>query len=124
MLIYNVFGRHIGARREDGRWLVFLVDLTERKFFRLYDISIPDDMTETEIAGWLGDIFHEAATERHPDVKQIIKCIESDLEKSDCQCQDFSVYGCKHNHERQPTASDENQKAGGLSGFLYVSQDM
>ncbi|MGR7212795.1 DUF7661 family protein [Klebsiella aerogenes] len=24
-----------------------------------------------EIAGWLDDIFHEAATERHPDVKRI-----------------------------------------------------
>jgi hypothetical protein len=28
-------------------------------------------MTEDEIMGWLGDIFHEAATERHPDVKRI-----------------------------------------------------
>ncbi|EPI8951609.1 DUF7661 family protein, partial [Escherichia coli] len=32
---------------------------------------IPDDMTEDEIPGWLSDIFHEAATERHPDVKRI-----------------------------------------------------
>ncbi|WP_440136434.1 DUF7661 family protein [Escherichia coli] len=23
------------------------------------------------MAGWLDDIFHEAATERHPDVKRI-----------------------------------------------------
>ncbi|OKB79563.1 hypothetical protein BMT49_15180 [Escherichia coli] len=71
MLIYNVFGRHIGVKREGDHCQVFRADLTERKFSRLYDIVIPDDMTEDEIPGWLSDIFHEAATERHPDVKRI-----------------------------------------------------
>lgn len=71
MLIYNVFGRYIGVKRDGDRWLVFRVDLTERKFSRLYDIAIPDDMTEEEIPGWLGDIFHEAATEHRPDVKRV-----------------------------------------------------
>ncbi len=49
----------------------FRVDLTERKYSRIYDVVIPDDLAEDEIAGWLDDIFHEAATERHPDVKRI-----------------------------------------------------
>ncbi|NIF21543.1 DUF7661 family protein [Candidatus Pantoea multigeneris] len=71
MLIYNVFGRHIGIKREGERWLVFRADLTERKFSRLYDIVIPDAMAEEEIPGWLGDIFHEAASARHPDVERI-----------------------------------------------------
>ncbi|MFA1016592.1 hypothetical protein AB8780_02935 [Enterobacter sp. SAT-E-asb] len=71
MLIYNVFGRHIGVQRKNDRWLVFRADLTERKFSRLYDIAIPDDMREGEIASWLGDIFHEAATARHPNVERI-----------------------------------------------------
>jgi len=71
VLIYNVFGRLIRVKRKGGRWLVFRADLTERKFSQLYDIAIPDNMTEDEILGWLGDIFHEAATERHPDVKRI-----------------------------------------------------
>ena len=71
MLIYNVFGRHIGVKREGGRWLVFRADLTERKFSRLYDIAIPNDLTEAEIPGWLDDILHEAATERHPEVKRV-----------------------------------------------------
>ncbi len=71
MLVYNVFGRHIGVQRENNRWLIFRADLTERKFSRLYDVAIPDDMTEGEIAVWLSDIFHEAATERHPNVERI-----------------------------------------------------
>ncbi|MDN4966337.1 hypothetical protein QYY51_19505 [Enterobacter hormaechei] len=71
MLIYNVFGRHLCVQRKNDRWLVFRADLTEWKFSRLYGIAIPDDMTEGEIAGWLDDIFHEAATERHPIVERI-----------------------------------------------------
>lgn len=66
MLIYNVFGRHIVVQRKNDRWRVFRADLTERKFSRLYDITIPDDMTEGEIASWLGDISHEATTEHLP----------------------------------------------------------
>jgi hypothetical protein len=38
---------------------------------RLYEVIIPDDLTETEIPGWLDDIFHEAATEKHPEVRRI-----------------------------------------------------
>lgn len=68
MMIYNVFGRHIGIRRENGHWLAFRVDLTEHKFSRLYEVVIPEDLTEAELPGWLDDIYHEAATERHPDV--------------------------------------------------------
>lgn len=71
MLIYNVFGRHLGVKREGQHWLVFRADLTERKFSRLYDIAIPDDLTEEEIPDWLADILHEAATECHPEVKRV-----------------------------------------------------
>ncbi|MBS0896212.1 hypothetical protein PANTOEA_12735 (plasmid) [Pantoea dispersa] len=71
MLIYDVFGRHIGVLRKEDGWQVFRADVTERKFSRMFDIAIPDDMPEDEIAGWLGDIFHEAATEHHPGVKRI-----------------------------------------------------
>lgn len=39
-------------------------------FSWLYEIAIPYDMTETEIPAWLCDIFHEAATDPHPDVKR------------------------------------------------------
>lgn len=71
MLIYNVFGRYIGIKRVENYWQVFRADMTERKFSRLYDIIIPDELTEAEIAGWLGDIFHEAASARHPNVTRI-----------------------------------------------------
>ncbi|HDG1671015.1 TPA: hypothetical protein ACGEYS_001541 [Kluyvera cryocrescens] len=71
MLIYDVFGRHIGVQREDERWQVFRVDLTEQKYSRLHGVIIPDDLTEAEIPGWLDDIYHEAATDKHPNVTRI-----------------------------------------------------
>ncbi|MDG1643191.1 hypothetical protein DA718_15005 [Klebsiella huaxiensis] len=71
MLIYNVFGRHIGVKREGERWLVFRVDLSEGKYSPLHGVIIPDDLTEAEIPGWLSDIFHEAVSPRYPDVRLV-----------------------------------------------------
>ena len=71
MLIYNVFGRHIGVQRQGERWQLFRVDLNEGKFSPLAGVIIPDDLTEAEIPGWLGDIFHEAASPHHPDVRLV-----------------------------------------------------
>ncbi|WP_457851925.1 DUF7661 family protein, partial [Klebsiella grimontii] len=48
------------------------VDLNEGKFSPLAGVIIPDDLTEAEIPGWLGDIFHEAASPRHPDVRLVV----------------------------------------------------
>ncbi|CAI2515257.1 MULTISPECIES: DUF7661 family protein [Serratia] len=71
MMIFNVFGRLLGVKRAGDRWQLFRVTLPERKYARSYDIVLPDELTESEIAGYLGDIYHEAATERHPDVFRI-----------------------------------------------------
>ncbi|HGH3373627.1 TPA: hypothetical protein ACJIK4_003144 [Kluyvera cryocrescens] len=71
MMIYDVFGRHIGVQRDNERWLVFRVDLTEGKHSRLDGVVIPDFLTESEIPGWLDDIYHEAATANHPEVKRV-----------------------------------------------------
>ena len=45
-MIHNVFERHFGAQHEDDRWLIFRADLSERKLSRLYDVVIPNQMTE------------------------------------------------------------------------------
>ncbi|MEN0584821.1 MULTISPECIES: DUF7661 family protein [Kosakonia] len=71
MLIYNVFGRYIGVKRVADGWHVFRVDRNEGKHSRLYNIIVPSELSEAEIPGWLGDIFHEAATEQHPDVFRV-----------------------------------------------------
>ncbi|ATZ92613.1 MULTISPECIES: hypothetical protein [Dickeya] len=71
MLIYNVFGRIIGVKRHQQQWQVFRIDLNERKHSPLHGVVIPDDATEEEIPVWLDDIFHEAASDKYPQVFRI-----------------------------------------------------
>lgn len=71
MMIYNVFGRLLGVKKVDGQWQVLNVTLPERKFSLNHQVVIPDFIEEHEIATYLGDIFHEAATEKHPDVLKV-----------------------------------------------------
>ncbi|OON39539.1 hypothetical protein BTJ39_12850 [Izhakiella australiensis] len=71
MQIYDVFGRYIGVKSTPDGWQVFRVDISERKFSRLYEVVIPDDVSEDQIVRWLDDIYHESASDKHPQVKRI-----------------------------------------------------
>ncbi|WOE65532.1 hypothetical protein RY972_15950 [Aeromonas allosaccharophila] len=62
MMIFSVFGRLVGVKREGEQWLLFNVSLPERKYSRIRDVIIPDFLTEDEIPRWLDDIYHEAAS--------------------------------------------------------------
>jgi len=68
MMIFNVFGRLLGVKRIGDEWRLFRVTLPERKYAPSHDIVLPADLREEEIAGYLGDIYHEAATPQRPDV--------------------------------------------------------
>ncbi|NPE55810.1 hypothetical protein HLB25_17220 [Dickeya dadantii] len=71
MLIYNVFGRIIGVKRHQQQWLVFHVNLNERKYSPLHEVVIPDDVAEEEIPVWLDDVFHEEASDKYPQIFRI-----------------------------------------------------
>ena len=49
MMIFSVFGRLVGVKREGEQWLLFNVSLPERKYSRIWDVIIPDFLTEDEI---------------------------------------------------------------------------
>jgi hypothetical protein len=68
MMIYTVFGRVLGVKKVGQEWQLFRVDPNEGKSSRIYDVIIPSELTEADIVGWLSDIYHEAASEKHPDV--------------------------------------------------------
>lgn len=69
MLIYDVFGRHIGVQRQGERWLLFRVDLNERKCSPLRGIIIPDDLPEyaakAVMIGKLRDLLQPKACAVH-----------------------------------------------------------
>lgn len=71
MQIYDVFGRLLGVKRTPDGWQVFRVDQGQGKHSRLHEVVIPGFVTEDEVAGWLDDIFHESASEKHPVVVRV-----------------------------------------------------
>ena len=66
----DVFGRRMLAERTPSGWQLF--DLgADGKRSLAKDIVIPDAIAETELAQYLADICHEAATKRHPAVRRL-----------------------------------------------------
>lgn len=70
MLKFNVFGKVMSVHRRQNEWQLFLEsDVGMRS--RVYDVVIPVELTESEIASYLDDIYHEMATEKYQRVVQI-----------------------------------------------------
>lgn len=64
-IIFDVFGMKMSVQRKDNKWLLFSESDTGVKA-RVYDVVIPSDLTENELVGYLDDMYHEFATEKHP----------------------------------------------------------
>lgn len=66
-LRFNVFGREHTVIREQELWLLYQESVTAIRR-RIYDIVIPDFLSEDELTGYLDDIYHEYASDDHPSV--------------------------------------------------------
>ena len=67
---FDVFGRKMSVQRKDGEWLLFRESNTGVRA-RVYEVAIPAELEETELAIWLADIYHEGVSERHPLVVRL-----------------------------------------------------
>ncbi|MCG7588193.1 hypothetical protein [Photobacterium sp. OFAV2-7] len=67
---FNVFGKNMSVHRKNGEWLLFLESDTSMRV-RIYDVVIPSELDESELSGYLADIFHENASGEHPDVERV-----------------------------------------------------
>ncbi len=63
MLKFDVFGKSMLVQRKEGAWLLFIDSRS-----RVFDVVIPTELTEQDLAGYLDDIFHEHSSEKHPHV--------------------------------------------------------
>lgn len=65
--LFNVFGQKMSVRREDQQWVLYSEpDIGIGR--KVYDVVIPSDLQETQLATYLDDIYHELATESQPSV--------------------------------------------------------
>lgn len=69
MLRFDVFGLRVGLERRGATWLAFW--LGEEGKRRPADFVVPDFIAEDELAQYLRDLFHESASDRHPDVVRL-----------------------------------------------------
>ena len=67
---FDVFGRKVLIHRTGSGWKVdYLSDQGKKR--PATDVIIPDFITEDELEQYLTDLFHEGATEEHPEVRRI-----------------------------------------------------
>lgn len=70
MYKFDVFGQLMSVIRKDEQWHLFRESETGVRA-KVYDVIIPDDLTPSELAGYLDDIYHEYSTETRPRVQLV-----------------------------------------------------
>lgn len=70
MIRFNVFGQRMLVQRKDQHWLLYKDSETGIRA-RVYDVVIPDDLKEQDLASYLDDIYHEFSSEKYPTVLPI-----------------------------------------------------
>ncbi|MEC4089176.1 DUF7661 family protein [Pseudoalteromonas rubra] len=64
---FNVFGKRMSVSRVEAHWQLFNDSDTGMRA-RVYDVVIPPELDESELARYLDDIYHERSSEAHPRV--------------------------------------------------------
>ena len=64
---FNVFGKQMGVYREGEFWVLYNESDTGIRS-KVYDVVIPQELDSSKLAGYLDDIYHEYATDKHPSV--------------------------------------------------------
>ncbi|MDA0151415.1 hypothetical protein OH460_03745 [Vibrio sp. Makdt] len=70
-LKFQVFHQRMSVQRQNEEWLLYRESETSIRA-RVYDVIIPSDLTEEELARYLADIYHEFASEKYPSVTRIL----------------------------------------------------
>ncbi len=67
---FDVFGKRMSVQRKDGEWILFRESNTGVRA-RVYEVVIPAELEESELATYLADIFHETASEKYSSVVRL-----------------------------------------------------
>jgi hypothetical protein len=68
-LRFEVFGRRIDVERTADGWTAFVPGDDGKR--RLAQIAIPPELKSDDIGQFLGDLFHESATPKYPNVRAL-----------------------------------------------------
>ena len=62
----DVFGHHYLVERVDGEWRAYSLGSDGKR--SPFHVAIPRSLTESELAQYFDDLYHEAATPQRPNV--------------------------------------------------------
>jgi len=65
----DVFGKRMLVERTEGMWRTYLLGADGKR--SVVDVVVPEFVTEGELAQYFDDLYHEAATARHPAVVRL-----------------------------------------------------
>ena len=68
-LRFDVFGRRIDVERTEQGWAAFVPGSDGKR--RPANISIPSDLNADGVGRYLGDVYHESASPKHPTVRML-----------------------------------------------------
>jgi hypothetical protein len=68
-LRFDVFGRRIDVERNEENWVAFVPGTDGKR--RPAQIAIPPELNADEVGRYLGDLFHESASPKHPTVRRL-----------------------------------------------------
>lgn len=69
-LRFRVFGQAMSVAREQVEWVLYRESHTGIKA-RIYDVVIPSELKQDDLARYLDDIYHEMASDKHPSVETL-----------------------------------------------------
>lgn len=69
MIRLDVYGKPMLAERTTAGWQLYEPGADGKR--RALNVVVPDFVTDDELVQYLDDLFHEAATPRHPSVRRI-----------------------------------------------------
>lgn len=68
-LTFDVFGKRMLVEGSPGNWRLFALGPEGKR--APVEVAIPAFIREAELEQYLGDIFHETASPRHPTVRRL-----------------------------------------------------
>lgn len=72
MIKFDVFGKQMSVIKKHNEWQLFNESDTGIRS-RVYDVIMPSDLNENELAKYLDDIYHEYSSEKHTKVLKLTK---------------------------------------------------
>lgn len=65
----DVFGTRFLVERVDGQWRTLLLGLDGKR--SPFPVAIPDSLSESELAQYFDDLYHELSTPKRPHVVRL-----------------------------------------------------